>query len=47
MSTPDPATTDPATTGPGFAWGKMAIVAVWGVAGLVFALRFFRWSPKR
>jgi ABC-2 type transport system permease protein len=38
---------DPSTTGAGFLWGKIAIVAAWGVAGLIFALRFFRWSPKR
>ena len=37
----------PVTQGAGFAWGDLAVVAAWGVAGLVFALRFFRWSPKR
>jgi ABC-2 type transport system permease protein len=37
----------PATAGAGIAWGDLAVVAAWGVAGLLFALRFFRWSPKR
>jgi ABC-2 type transport system permease protein len=31
--------------GGGVAWGDLAIVAAWGVAGLVFALRRFRWTP--
>jgi ABC-2 type transport system permease protein len=37
---------DPRTTGPGIAWGDLAVVAGWGVAGLVAALLFFRWTPK-
>ena len=37
---------DPATTGAGFEWGHLAIVAAWGIAGLVLAVRFFRWSPR-
>jgi ABC-2 type transport system permease protein len=31
----------------GIAWGDLAIVAVWGVAGLAVALRRFRWSPAQ
>jgi ABC-2 type transport system permease protein len=31
--------------GSGVAWGDLAIVAAWGVAGLAFALRRFRWTP--
>jgi ABC-2 type transport system permease protein len=27
-------------------WGNLAIVAIWGVAGLLFAVRFFRWTPR-
>jgi ABC-2 type transport system permease protein len=27
-------------------WGNLAIVAVWGVAGLFLAVRFFRWTPR-
>jgi ABC-2 type transport system permease protein len=38
---------NPATEGAGIAWGDLAVVAAWGVAGLIFAMRFFRWSPKR
>jgi ABC-2 type transport system permease protein len=37
---------DPNTVGPGFEWGHLAIVGLWGVAGLVLALRFFRWTPR-
>jgi ABC-2 type transport system permease protein len=29
----------------GLAWGDLAIVALWGLAGLVVALRRFRWVP--
>ncbi|HEX2358242.1 MAG TPA: ABC transporter permease [Solirubrobacterales bacterium] len=38
---------DPNTVGAGFEWGDLAIVAVWGLAGLVVALRWFRWEPRR
>ena len=27
-------------------WHELAVVAIWGVAGLVLAIRFFRWSPR-
>lgn len=27
-------------------WGNLTIVAVWGVAGLLLAARFFRWTPR-
>jgi ABC-2 type transport system permease protein len=36
---------DPATSGLGMAWGDLAFVAAWGLAGLVVAARFFRWQP--
>ena len=29
-----------------FHWTDVLIVAAWGVAGLLFALRFFRWEPR-
>lgn len=29
-----------------FAWSDVLVVAVWGVAGLLFAVRFFRWEPR-
>jgi len=30
----------------GLDWGNLAVVALWGVAGLVLAIRFFRWTPR-
>jgi ABC-2 type transport system permease protein len=36
----------PLTTGAGFEWGHLAMVAAWGVAGLLIALRTFRWEPR-
>lgn len=36
----------PETVGAGFEWGDLAVVAAWGVAGLLVALRFFRWAPR-
>jgi ABC-2 type transport system permease protein len=38
---------DPNTTGSGFELGDLAIVAAWGAVGLIIALRFFRWEPRR
>ena len=37
----------PDTIGSGFEWGHLAVVAGWGVLGLVLAIRFFRWTPRR
>jgi ABC-2 type transport system permease protein len=31
--------------GSGVAWGDLAVVAAWGVGGLLFAVRRFRWLP--
>ena len=36
----------PQTTGSGFEWGELGIVAAWGLAGFLVALRYFRWSPR-
>ena len=36
----------PKTVGSGFEWGDLLLVAVWGLAGLVVALRWFRWTPR-
>ncbi len=36
---------NPHTHGAGFAWTDLAIVAAWGVAGLIVALRRFGWAP--
>ena len=38
---------DPNTTGAGFEWGHLAVVAAWGLFGLLVAVRFFRWEPRR
>lgn len=32
--------------GSGFDWGSLAVVAIWGAAGLLLAVRFFRWTPR-
>jgi ABC-2 type transport system permease protein len=37
---------NPATTGSGFEWGKLAVVAAWGVGALLVAMRTFRWVPR-
>jgi ABC-2 type transport system permease protein len=37
---------DPTTTGAGFEWGHLGFIALWGVAGLLITLRFFRWTPR-
>jgi ABC-2 type transport system permease protein len=38
---------DPNTTGSGFELGHLAVVLAWGVFGLIVAVRFFRWEPRR
>lgn len=38
---------DPNTVGAGFEWGHLAVVALWGGAGLALATRYFRWAPRR
>jgi ABC-2 type transport system permease protein len=30
-----------------FRWGDLAVVGVWGIAGLLVAIRFFTWEPRR
>lgn len=30
-----------------FSWGDVIILAVWGIAGLLLAIRFFSWEPRR
>ena len=37
---------DPATKGAGFSGHDLLILAVWGVGGLIIALRRFSWSPR-
>jgi ABC-2 type transport system permease protein len=36
----------PAASGPSIDWGNLAVVGIWGVAGLLVAVRFFRWTPR-
>jgi len=38
---------NPETTGAGFLWGDLGAVALWGVAGLLLAVRYFSWEPRR
>jgi ABC-2 type transport system permease protein len=33
--------------GSGFTWSDLAVMAAWGVAGVLVALRFFSWEPRR
>jgi ABC-2 type transport system permease protein len=37
----------PFTTAPGFRWGSLAVIAAWGVFGMVVAMRTFGWEPRR
>jgi ABC-2 type transport system permease protein len=32
--------------GSGLDWSNLAVVAIWGVAGLLLSIRFFRWTPR-
>jgi ABC-2 type transport system permease protein len=36
----------PAGGGSSLDWGDLGVVAAWGVAGLLLAIRFFRWTPR-
>jgi ABC-2 type transport system permease protein len=36
---------NPLTRGTGFFWGHLAVLALWGVAASLLALRRFRWEP--
>jgi ABC-2 type transport system permease protein len=31
----------------GFLWSSIVVIALWGLAGIVVAIRFFRWEPSR
>jgi ABC-2 type transport system permease protein len=37
---------NPYTTGNGIAWSDLGVVVLWGVVGLVVALRRFSWLPR-
>lgn len=38
---------NPFENGAGFEWVHLGVVAAWGVAGTLLALRFFTWEPRR
>ena len=40
-------TLNPAVEPPAFDRAELAIVAAWGVLGVVVALRWFKWEPSR
>ena len=33
-------------SGSAVSWDNLAVVAIWGVAGLLLAVRYFRWTPR-
>jgi len=37
---------NPHTTGSGLRWGDLAVLAIWGAAGLIYAVRRFSWLPR-
>jgi ABC-2 type transport system permease protein len=37
---------EPGTPGAGFEWVHLAVVAAWGLAGFLIAMRWFRWTPR-
>jgi ABC-2 type transport system permease protein len=36
---------NPHTTGMGFQWTDIGVIALWGLAGLLIAVRYFQWKP--
>ncbi|MGI8425519.1 MAG: ABC transporter permease [Actinomycetota bacterium] len=38
---------NPFENGAGYAWQDLGIVAAWGLAGIILAVRFFKWEPSR
>jgi ABC-2 type transport system permease protein len=40
-------TLNPLVEAPAFNWDLLARTAVWGIAGLLVAIRWFRWEPAR
>ena len=32
---------------PEFLWRDVLVVAIWGIAGLILAVRFFTWEPRK
>ena len=40
------ATFNPFVAGSGFSWGHLAVIALWGAAAAVVAVRNFQWEPR-
>ena len=38
---------NPTIAGAGFQWGDLAVIAAWGIGGVLVALRTFSWEPRR
>ena len=38
---------NPFVEAPGFMWDKLAYVALWGAAGAIVAVKWFKWEPPR
>jgi len=38
---------NPFETGAGFEWGALAVIAAWGVLGVLVSLRYFSWEPRK
>ena len=38
---------NPFEVGSGFEWTHLAVIAAWGVVGMLLALRFFTWEPRQ
>ncbi|WP_162942539.1 ABC transporter permease [Desertimonas flava] len=36
---------NPSVDAPAFQWGRLAVVAAWGIGGIVLASRTFKWEP--
>lgn len=39
-------TLNPLVDSPAFDWGKLLFVALWGLAGAVVAVKYFKWEPS-
>jgi len=37
---------NPLPSGNGFAWADLGVMAAWGVAGVLIAVRYFTWEPR-
>jgi ABC-2 type transport system permease protein len=37
----------PFTEGVGFEWDNLLVIGLWGLGGLLLAIRFFSWEPRR